>query len=54
MPKWEYRSYMFEPHEDRTNILDKLGAEGWEAWWMERNSEGKNRIQFKRPIEEKT
>ena len=32
MIRWEYRGYLFEPGDKIVEILNKMGAEGWEAF----------------------
>jgi hypothetical protein len=52
---WEYRHYVFEPGDKRLEILNRLGAEGWEAFYFTKND---TTVLFKRqkpiPTEEQS
>ena len=48
--RWEYDSETVAPGENHYTVLRKRGADGWEAWHIERNAEGWREIFFKRPI----
>lgn len=50
MTRWQYRSYQFEPGDKVVDILNKMGAEGWEAFHFSRHGNTTVRVLLKRPI----
>lgn len=51
MTRWQYRSYQFEPGDKVVEILNRLGAEGWEAFHFSKNGGQSTRVLLKRPLE---
>lgn len=49
MTKWEYTSVNVGPGESWYDQLRNWGANGWEAWHIEKNEAGWREIYFKRP-----
>lgn len=53
MTRWEYQSITLAPGESWHDTLRLNGANGWEAWHMERSDNGHRTLCFKRPAETK-
>jgi len=51
---WEYIFDNVAPGETWYDMLRRRGAEGWEAWHIERTENGWRTIHFKRPRTEPT
>jgi hypothetical protein len=47
--RWEYQSITLAPGESWYDALRLNGANGWEAWHMERSDNGHRTLYFKRP-----
>ena len=47
MTGWEYTSEKMSPGENRYDVLHRFGAEGWEAWYIEKDASGWREIYFK-------
>lgn len=54
MTRWQYRSYQFEPGDKIIDILNKLGADGWEAFHFGKWGGSMIRVLLKRPVQETT
>lgn len=48
MSEWEYSSDIVAPGESSFVVCSVRGAEGWEAWHLERRHDGWREIYFKR------
>lgn len=51
MTKWEYQSIKLAPGESWYDVLRLNGANGWEAWHMERDDNGWREVYFKRELD---
>ncbi len=49
--KWQYRTYLFTVDDDFAKLMNKLGAEGWEAFHIELFEAARTKVYFKRRIE---
>lgn len=48
MAKWQYITEIVSPPDDVYSALRRMGAEGWEAWHIDRSPTGFREIFFKR------
>ncbi len=48
--RWEYMHHNVGPGESWFDELRRRGADGWEAWHIERSDTGWRALYFKRPI----
>lgn len=53
MTRWEYMSENVAPGESWYGVLRVQGAEGWEAWHIDKDDRGWRTIYFKRPVGER-
>lgn len=52
MTKWEYTYAFCDPHNDPVGEINKLGAEGWEAFAFEpENKDHEGVFYMRRPIQ---
>lgn len=50
MQQWEYTSIILNPQQSWYDILNSMGQQGWEAWFMEVPWGGNREIYFKRKV----